>query len=501
MRKWLRGTIPIDTLVAFLSGAFLLSLLLLLPSDENTVVKRTALALAAAAFLAGIPGLLSLDLSGKGVAVRGGSALVGFALVYLLNPAGTQPLPNEAGMWTATVVPISTATKTPTPASSGQVVPTMGPMPEPTVIVMFQDACKAKLDGVKMYGGPGTSYVPLKGTLLKGEAVAVQRYVPYGYNPEGQKQQGWLEVIHLGVTPGWIFADDLDCGNLDMKSLYVGVEGIPPTPALTSTVPAASTTSKTPAPTLLPNAGESMVITQPISMEFVRVPAGPFLMGSDPKRDPQARSSELDQHKASVPEFFIGKYEVTNEQYAAFVKATGRKPPQAWESDAIPSTMETYPVIVAWYDAVAFASWLSNQTGKQFRLPTEPEWEKACRGTDGQIYPWSNRLGTLRANYGGSMGLGQTTGVGQFSPLGDSRAYGSADMSGNVSEWTGSLWGPYPYNPADREQAPGADGKIAVRGGSWQMPEWSIRCAFRVQSEPSSPQWDTGFRLVMLPLD
>ena len=105
-------------------------------------------------------------------------------------------------------------------------------------------------------------------------------------------------------------------------------------------------------------------------------------MGSDPARDSAAFENEQPQHKGiRLPEFFIGKYEATNDQYAAFIKATGRRAPGHWQDGRVPQSKGDHPVVdVSWDDAVAFTSWLSMETGSNFRLPTEAEWEKACPG-------------------------------------------------------------------------------------------------------------------------
>ena len=159
-------------------------------------------------------------------------------------------------------------------------------------------------------------------------------------------------------------------------------------------------------------------------------------MGSDPKVDKDAFGDEQPQHRLYLPEFYIGKYPVTNEQYAAFVKATRQAAPQHWKNGQIPAGKENHPVVdVSWKDAVAFCRWLSQASGKTIRLPTEAEWEKAARGDDGRIYPWGDKPPTKElCNFGGN--VGDTTPVGQY-PAGASPC-GALDMAGNVWEWTGA---------------------------------------------------------------
>ena len=252
-----------------------------------------------------------------------------------------------------------------------------------------------------------------------------------------------------------------------------------------------------------------LTITSPIRLELVRIPAGEFLMGSDKSKDEQAFADEQPQHRLHVSEFYIGKYPVTNAQYAAFVKATKRKVPQHWKNDKIPSGKDDHPVVYAtWYGALAFCEWLSQETGENFRLPTEAEWEKAARGTDGRIYPWGNERPTAKlCNFGNS--VGGTTPVGQHSPQGNSR-YGCADMAGNVWEWTQSLWekGPgkpdfgYPYDPGDGRDDLEADSEVrrVLRGGAFSHEARFVRCASRPWGLPDLRFRSHGFRVVASPI-
>jgi formylglycine-generating enzyme required for sulfatase activity len=154
---------------------------------------------------------------------------------------------------------------------------------------------------------------------------------------------------------------------------------------------------------------------------------------------------------------------VTNEQYAVFVKATRQLAPRYWDGGQIPAGKGSHPVTwVSWDDAVAFCQWLSRSPGRFWRLPTEAEWEKAARGDDGRVYPWGNDLPTKElCNFNGN--VGDTTSIGQY-PAGASPC-GALDMAGNVWEWTGSLFKPYPYQPEDGRNSP--DGKGAR--GSWRF--------------------------------
>jgi formylglycine-generating enzyme required for sulfatase activity len=175
-------------------------------------------------------------------------------------------------------------------------------------------------------------------------------------------------------------------------------------PSQQTSVPTSAGQSSTPEPlpsiepTATVAASSSVIITEPFHMELVRVPAGPFFMGSDPERDPSAPEKgaiERLHRVPNVPEFLIGKYEVTNSQYAVFVKATSREAPSNWNNNpSAPAGQENHPVTyVDWTDAVQFSQWLRGQTGLPFRLCTEAEWEKACRGAlDPRMLPWGDKI-------------------------------------------------------------------------------------------------------------
>ena len=252
--------------------------------------------------------------------------------------------------------------------------------------------------------------------------------------------------------------------------------------------------------------------------QVVRIPAGPFLMGSTEEQIKQAIQDgakrdwvkhERPQHTLELGEYAIGKYPVTNREYQAFLQESGRRPPGGWNGDQYPENKAGHPVVdVNWDDAMAYCAWLSQKTGKAYRLPSEAEWEKAARGADGRVYPWGNVFDEANANTQAAR-IGDTTPVGQFSPQGDS-PYGCADMAGNVWEWTRSLWGKnwkkpdysYPYDPRDGREDLGAPMKIprVVRGGSFPYPSQYARCASRGWRLPGDRLWYFGFRVVVSPV-
>jgi len=228
-----------------------------------------------------------------------------------------------------------------------------------------------------------------------------------------------------------------------------------------------------------------------VKLALVRVPAGEFLMGSDKGKDPDADDDEQPQHRLRLGEYWIGKYPVTNAQYKAFVDATGYAPPEHWEGGQIPAGKENHPVVhVSWYEAVAFCEWAG------LRLPTEAEWEKAARGTDGRTYPWGNQApDKQRCNF--NRNIGDTTRVGQY-PAGTS-PYGCLDMAGNVWEWTSSMNRSYPYRADDgRENLEVARDRI-VRGGSWDDNQRLVRAADRSRNFPENKSDLVGFRCALSP--
>jgi formylglycine-generating enzyme required for sulfatase activity len=182
-----------------------------------------------------------------------------------------------------------------------------------------------------------------------------------------------------------------------------------------------------------------LIPKQPFEPEMILIPAGDFVMGSDPQQDENAQDNEQPQHRLYLPNYYLAKTPVTNAQYRAFVLATGHEAPEGWSHRTPPRGKEEHPVVhVSWYEAQGYCLWLSEVTGRRYSLPSEAEWEKGARGTDGRIYPWGDQWDDMRCNSGES-GMGKATSVHAY-PQGAS-PYGLLDMAGNVREWTCSLWG------------------------------------------------------------
>lgn len=218
--------------------------------------------------------------------------------------------------------------------------------------------------------------------------------------------------------------------------------------------------------------------------EMIYIPGGDFIMGSD-----ESLENERPAHVVHVDAFYIDRYPVTNEEYRRFVDATGHPVPYydvEWaepydynwdpERQTPPEGKEKHPVVlVSLEDARAYATW----AGK--RLPTEAEWERAARGTDGRRWPWGNEFVEDHCNTRESNTDG-TTPVGQYSPDGNSPE-GVGDTVGNVWEWTSSLFRLYPYDANDGRESQEADGWHVLRGGSWRNDLNRARCTARLDGD------------------
>jgi formylglycine-generating enzyme required for sulfatase activity len=224
--------------------------------------------------------------------------------------------------------------------------------------------------------------------------------------------------------------------------------------------------------------------------EWVKIPAGEFWLGGEGEYDGKP------VHRLYLPTYQISKTPITNAQYQLFTQSTGHRTPGNWEYNRPPKGRESHPVVeVDWEEAVAYCGWLSEQTGKLIRLPSEAEWEKAARGDkDQRVYPWGDNFEATRCNSAG-LGLRDTTPVGIF-PEGAS-PYGCLDMVGNVGEWTRSEYEDYPYDPTDgREDLKRTGVPRVLRGGSFHEDEGFARCASRNLNLFDGWNSYLGFRVV-----
>jgi formylglycine-generating enzyme required for sulfatase activity len=235
--------------------------------------------------------------------------------------------------------------------------------------------------------------------------------------------------------------------------------------------------------------------SQPFEPEMVLISAGEFAMGSDPSKGEEARDNEQPQHRLHLADYYLARTPLTNAQYAAFVRATGRDAPKHWGGGAFPAGEEDHPVTrVSWNDAMAYCRWLSEVTGRSYDLPSEAEWEKGARGRDGLIWPWGNEWDPWRCN-SREAGPGRTTPVGAY-PTGAS-PYGLLDTAGNVWEWTRSLFKPYPYKADDGREDLEAKAVRVLRGGSFVSRSGGVRCSGRGKRGSHVHHKFGGFRIVL----
>lgn len=228
--------------------------------------------------------------------------------------------------------------------------------------------------------------------------------------------------------------------------------------------------------------------------EMVEIPAGSFLMGS--KETGWDHSDEGPQRLVTIGAFRIGKYEVTFEQYDAFVQATARRPPDdhGWGRGPMPV------VDVSWDDAQAYAEWLSLMIGERYRLPTEAEWEYAARAGTDSHYWWGDEVGEGRANCetcGSRWDNEQTAPVGSF----EANPFGLYDTAGNVHEWVQDCYGRYMDAPDDgsARERPDCRDRL-LRGGSWRTFAGGLWSTWRnhigLNQDPATTRNDdSGFRL------
>lgn len=235
--------------------------------------------------------------------------------------------------------------------------------------------------------------------------------------------------------------------------------------------------------------------------ELVFIPDGPFLMGDDdiPLTAPQT--------VVDLPAYAIGLYPVTNEQFAEFIRQTGRLASSdlLWQGNRPPTDTLNHPVTgVTWQEAVAYCDWLRHLTERPYALPSEAQWEKAARGVDGGLFPWGDAWENGRCN----TDLTTVTAVDALPPQ---SPYGCFDMVGNAREWTTTLWGAAPREPdalyrypwvadsrRDNLNAPITTRRI-FRGGRGDNPA-AYRCSARGHYAPnrSGPrQQRHGFRVIL----
>jgi len=242
----------------------------------------------------------------------------------------------------------------------------------------------------------------------------------------------------------------------------------------------------------------------------IYVPAGEFVMGSDPGTDPYFWGAESPSHAVYVDAFWLYQTEVTNAMYQMCVEQKACPRPDANRSSTHKNyygnpDYDNYPVIlVSWVHAVSYCKWAGG------RLPTEAEWEKAARGEDGRLFPWGNSplRGDL-ANFcdhdcpGNERESGLDDGYRDTAPVGSYPAgvspYGALDMAGNVWEWVFDYFVPeyYKVSPLENPLGPAFGTRRVIRGGSWYNPASGIRTVARASLTPDNALGTVVFRCAM----
>ena len=230
---------------------------------------------------------------------------------------------------------------------------------------------------------------------------------------------------------------------------------------------------------------------------MVQIPEGQFVMGSN-----EGLPNERPEHKVWIDSYLIDQFEVTIKRFSKFMEETRHPAPPLWEEDGEGTTATRPAVGVSWLDAEAYCKW----AGK--RLPTEAEWEKAARGTDGRRYPWGHMQPFVDiANYNrgqwvnytitlipvdtlGGMSVRHGTTEGGKSP------YGLYHMAGNAAEWVADWYDReyYAKSPDKNPKGPDSGERRVIRGGSWSDSPAGLRATARVAAEPDFQDLTIGFR-------
>jgi formylglycine-generating enzyme required for sulfatase activity len=227
-------------------------------------------------------------------------------------------------------------------------------------------------------------------------------------------------------------------------------------------------------------------MSEPLDLEMVLVPGGPFEMGSARGRD-----DEAPPHLVELAPFSIARFAVTNRQYDLFLAECRAAPPPTWNDPAFDDPDQ--PVVaVSWFDAVAFGEWASRRLGARFRLPTEAERERACRGGATTRFPWGEQPERELGGYGRRWSTGPEV-VG-----GPPNALGLCNLADNVHEWCLDWYaaGYYAMSPRRDPRGPEHGTRRASRGGSWRHQVKVTPSAARSALDPSFRYTDYGFRLV-----
>jgi formylglycine-generating enzyme required for sulfatase activity len=265
-------------------------------------------------------------------------------------------------------------------------------------------------------------------------------------------------------------------------------------------------------------------MTPDLLPELALIPAGEFVMGSD-----DAEEDERPAHRVHLDDFLIGVHPVTQAEYARFVRATGHRPPAiyelplvvtaarqdrerafratgqpyVWNDTEPPEDRLDHPVtLVRWEDAMAYCTWLGAETGRDVRLPTEAEWEKAARGgLEGKRYPWGDRLDREMANFLYEPSQRSTRGTTPCRMF-PANGMGLFDVTGNVWEWVHDWYHPqyYSTSPPRNPSGPRQGHLRLVRGGGWLVADvHQLSCSHRHKVPPDTYSYAIGFRIACSP--
>lgn len=204
------------------------------------------------------------------------------------------------------------------------------------------------------------------------------------------------------------------------------------------------------------------------------------------------RDDEKPVHRVWVDAFELAVYQVTNAEYNGFLVSTGHAKPLSWE-DSYFNRAQQPVVSVSWFDAEAYCAWLSRETGKHYRLPTEAQWERAARGgVEAHLYPWAGDGIEQIPDYAKRWKNGPED-VGLYPP----NAYGLYNVGDNVHEWCSDWYDPryYEHSPEKNPRGPSSGARRASRGGSWRHHIKVTRTAARSSIPPEFKYADYGFRL------
>ena len=239
-------------------------------------------------------------------------------------------------------------------------------------------------------------------------------------------------------------------------------------------------------------------------IEMVFVKGGTFTMGCTPEQGSDCDDNARPAHQVTVGDFYIGKYEVTQKQWREIMGTNIRQlRDNTGEGLPLYGLGDDYPVYyVSWYDAQEFLARLNDKTGKNYRLPTEAEWEYAARGgnqSKGYKYSGSNAIEETAWYYGNSGEGGSSNLVAHLVGTRKGNELGIHDMTGNVWEWVSDLYGDYGYNPQTNPEGPDTGWLYVLRGGSWFYHAKPMLLSFRGNNDPMIRTGHIGFRLALSP--